>query len=239
MPAGQEEFLTEFMDRALKERIVGAVVLVVLAVLVVPVFLDGSAEDAAVVSESVTLPGQNEQPRKQQTIVLNRNRSQPVPGAAGDAGTADGESPDTRTPSRAMTSAAAAVPKKPAEAPPAPAAKEPAAKHAAPATSKPAEDAPDKTAGAAKTAAPSAGQEQSSTGMWAVQLGSFSSSDNAERLAADLRGEGYAAFLSQLQGSSGPLHRVRIGPQKDRDSAEKMAAKLAAAGHKGQVVPHP
>jgi DedD protein len=75
--------------------------------------------------------------------------------------------------------------------------------------------------------------------MWAVQLGSFSNQENAERLAADLRKQGYAAFPSQLQTDSGALHRVRIGPQKDRDSAESVAAKLSSAGHKGQVVPHP
>ncbi len=75
--------------------------------------------------------------------------------------------------------------------------------------------------------------------MWAVQLGSFGDQQNAERLAADLRKQGYAAFLSQLKTSSGPLHRVRVGPQKDRTSAEDMAARLQKAGHKGQVVPHP
>ena len=79
----------------------------------------------------------------------------------------------------------------------------------------------------------------SSTGMWAVQLGSFSNKENAEKLAADLRKQGYAAFLSQLQTANGQLHRVRIGPQKDRQSAEAMAARLAKADHEGQVVPHP
>jgi DedD protein len=79
----------------------------------------------------------------------------------------------------------------------------------------------------------------STTGMWAVQLGSFSNKENAEKLAADLRKQGYAAFLSQLDTPSGELHRVRIGPQKDRAAAETMAARLAKAGHPGQVVPHP
>jgi hypothetical protein len=80
----------------------------------------------------------------------------------------------------------------------------------------------------------------STTGMWAVQLGVFSNKDNAEKLAADLRKQGYAAFLSQLTTDSGELrHRVRIGPQKDRDGAEEMARRLSRAGHEGQVVPHP
>jgi len=79
----------------------------------------------------------------------------------------------------------------------------------------------------------------STTGMWAVQLGSFSNKENAEKLAANLRKQGYAAFLSQLTTENGQLHRVRIGPQKDRESAEEMARRLAKVGQKGQVVPHP
>jgi len=67
------------MERALKERIVGATVLVLVAVLVVPVFLDGPSQQETVITQSVTLPGQNDQPRKQQTIVLERDRSEPVP----------------------------------------------------------------------------------------------------------------------------------------------------------------
>ena len=58
---------------------VGAAVLVVVVVLVVPIFLDGPSDDQEVVSQSVTLPGQSEQDRTQQTIVLDRDREQPVP----------------------------------------------------------------------------------------------------------------------------------------------------------------
>ncbi|MDZ7770011.1 MAG: SPOR domain-containing protein [Woeseiaceae bacterium] len=74
------------------------------------------------------------------------------------------------------------------------------------------------TGGNAEPAGPG---DVSATGMWAVQLGSFSNPENAERLAAELRTKGYAAFLSQLKSSSGPLHRVRIGPQKDLATARK------------------
>ena len=81
--------------------------------------------------------------------------------------------------------------------------------------------------------------ETSSTGMWAVQLGSFGDQDNANKLAADLRKQNFSAFLSKVSTGSGELHRVRIGPLKDRESAEATAARLAESGHKGQVVPHP
>ena len=193
-------------DRALKERIIGAVVLVVFAVLVVPIFLDGPSEEREIVSETVTLPGQNSQERKQQTIVLERDRDQPVP----------------------LTQVAAPEPEPVQQA----AAQKP------PETTETRTPAPEMTA-AADPATTAPQPAQSSTGMWAVQLGSFSNKENAERLAADLRKQGYAAFLSQLQTKEGALQRVRIGPQKDRESAEAVAAQLAKSGHKGQVVPHP
>ncbi len=195
-------------DRALKERIIGAVVLVLLVVLVVPVFLDGPSEETAVVSESVTLPGQNDQKRTQQTIVLDRNRSQPVPA------TRSGETFQRTSGHEVVIE----------ESSPSP----PDSKLTIAETSVP-EPAP-----AQQSAIP-----QSSTGMWAVQLGSFSNKENAEQLAADLRDQGFAAFLSEVYNSGTALQRVRIGPQKDRSSAESIASQLARAGHEGRVVPHP
>lgn len=192
------------MDRALKERIIGATVLVIFAVLIVPVFLDGPSTDTGMTRELVALPGQSNQSTRQQTIVLTRDRTEPVPQA-----------------SRPKVQAETAT--KVMKESPAPAASKTVA------TEKPAESKPAATQPVTASA----------TGMWAVQMGSFSSKANAERLAADLRKDGFAAFLSQLKTSSGELHRVRIGPQKDRSSAESIAAQLDKAGHKGQVVPHP
>jgi len=194
------------MDRALQERVIGAIVLVVVAVLIVPVFLDGPSNDSEVISEVVTLPGQNDQQRTTQTVTLNLDRTEPVP-----------------------DSAPVSLP----ENKPEPAKIEPPAKTEPPAANKEVVAAPVIVAEEAPPAT------ESATGMWAVQLGSFSSQENAERLAADLRKQGYLAFLSKLQTSSGDLHRVRIGPQKDRDSAESVAAQLGRSGHTGQVVPHP
>ena len=79
----------------------------------------------------------------------------------------------------------------------------------------------------------------STTGMWAVQIGAFSDQEKAERLAAELRKQGFAAFQSPVSTGGGQMVRVRIGPQKDRESAEAMAERLAKAGRKGRVVPHP
>ena len=228
------------MDRALKERLIGAVALFAIAVLVVPVFLDGPSTDAEIVSEAVTLPGQNEQTRKRQTIVLERERDQPVPAptarSAQETTAAEKLAADEAA-REALARASGAQNGTAAEAPaaqnvkPAPKQPDPApASTVAKADAKPADPSPAPADGAAA---------QSATGMWAVQLGSFSEQPNAERLAAELRSNGYAAFLSQLKTSSGSLHRVRVGPQKDRESAEAVASRLSGDGHKGQVVPHP
>ena len=191
------------MERTLKERIIGAIVLVVFVVLVVPVFLDGPPEGGATVSERILLPGQEGQDTK--TVVLNRERDEPIPAANREE--------------NATTSSDAAVP--------------------APIAEKQAPESVDETP-LPRTDAQSAPEPvASTTGMWAVQLGSFSNKQNAEKLAADLRKQGYAAFLSQLKTGSGQLHRVRIGPQKNRENAEAMAARLLKVGHKGQVLPHP
>ena len=198
------------MDRALKERIIGAAVLVVFVVLVVPVFLDGPPDSGEIVSERVPLPGQTAN-GENRTVVLERDRDEPVPIAA-PAQAAERETPD-RLPAQAAAAAQPESNPQP-ESEPEPVPAESAAQQAAVPTDSP-------------------------TGMWAVQLGSFGNEQNAERLAADLRKQGFAAFLSQLSTASGQLHRVRIGPQKDRESAEAMAERLAKAGHKGQVVPHP
>ena len=210
------------MERALKERIIGAIVLVAVVVLVVPVFLDGPPGNGEILSERVPLPGQSEQ--ETHTVILDRDRAEPVPAQATPGPAAD--DPAAEEPA-AEPSADKPEPTRIARASES---KQPAV------LTSPPEDEQQPVAAKAKS---TAALTSSATGMWAVQLGSFSSQENAERLAADLRKQGFAAFLSQLPTPSGQLHRVRIGPQKDREAAEAMATRLAKAGHKGQVVPHP
>lgn len=212
------------MDRALKERIIGATVLVLFVVLVVPVFLDGPDNDNEIISQNVPLPGQSD--GENQTVVLHRDREHPEPvvnaGRPPEQTAAEQEKPEPAPPQPQQVEPERPEPQRSepvAEKDPAPA-ETPDPASAEPSTGTPAETA-------------------SSTGMWAVQLGSFGNQENANKLAADLRKQNFTAFLSKLSTANGELHRVRIGPQKDRASAEKVAEQLAKAGHKGQVVPHP
>ena len=216
------------MDRTLKERIIGAVVLVVFVVLVVPIFLDGPPDHSEIVTESVQLPGQSTQ--KMQTQVLERNRSTPVATSADASAEPKEEKPKPQILAMKTPEPRAAEPE-PKVAGAAPAKKNDAKPEPEP---EPEPEPDSEPATAAELAV-----ETSSTGMWAVQLGSFSNQANAEKLAADLRKRGYAAFLSKLATQKGQLHRVRIGPQENRDAAATVAKKLESDGHKGQVVPHP
>jgi DedD protein len=74
---------------------------------------------------------------------------------------------------------------------------------------------------------------------WAVQLGSFSNAENAERLARELRRDGYKAFVSPYQSSGQKRLRVRVGPEQDRARADQLAKRLRRDGHPGTVVEHP
>ena len=69
-----------------------------------------------------------------------------------------------------------------------------------------------------------------------VQLGVFSIQANAERLAQELKSQGFHALVSENGGGGRPLWRVRAGPVSERAAAEQLSAKLRAAGHAGSIV---
>ena len=90
---------------------------------------------------------------------------------------------------------------------------------------------------ASAAAANAANSAAGDSGTWMVQLGSFASRTNAERLARQVKAGGFKVSVSQ--GSSGRrLFRVRVGPAHDREAATQLAAKLRAAGHSGSIVPN-
>jgi|UniRef100_A0A7C3DCV7 cell division septation protein DedD len=60
-------------------------------------------------------------------------------------------------------------------------------------------------------------------GGWRVMVGSFSNRENAERLAATLRGQGYPVGLE----AAGNLTRVWVGPYNSQDRARAIASTLS------------
>jgi len=95
----------------------------------------------------------------------------------------------------------------------------------------------------AKPAAPqqqqryAAAEPAGTAGGWMVQLGVFSVQANAERLAQELKTQGFHALVSEMGGAGRPLWRVRAGPVAEHAAAEQLNARLRAAGHPGSVVP--
>jgi cell division protein FtsN len=190
-----------------KERLTGAIILVALIVLLVPELLTGPIRSAPrAVASSAEEP-----PLRSYTINL-----------ADDAHAHGATQPESAAP-------------QPLAPQPAPASQDSGAASATPAQEEPAPPAvvpPEATAPAPSTP-PSSGD---AGGGWMIQLGSFASRSNAEHLAHQLKGQGFAASVSQ--GSTGRhLYRVRVGPVHDRTAAGQLQGKLKAAGHSGSVVP--
>ena len=66
-----------------------------------------------------------------------------------------------------------------------------------------------------------------------LQIGAFSDADKAERLAAELKKQGFAAFTEH----AGKVVRVRVGPVAGRSAADKTAVQLKALGFSTVITP--
>jgi len=211
------------MDRQLLERLIGAGVLVVALVVVVPAILDGESgspfgDDAGHVPD---VPATTNEPRRTHTIRLDKSMEGP-PVALEIAEPVSGPEPREMKPSSGSASKAViAAPAQPVQ----PAAAKPLTVSKAIARAKP------PSTPAPRSAEPVAVPESG----WVVQLGSFSSRQNAQRLADEVGGRGFSVFLMPLDRSGQMLYRVRVGPRDTRPQAVELAGRLAKAGYSGQV----
>jgi DedD protein len=228
------------MDRRVKERLIGASILVALVVLVVPELLSGPKPNMA---PAPALPAAAPEPIRNVTVDLATSKapadsevepaSLQASGASAAASSAGstGGSTATAAPTSAANSPAAETPAAPSPAP----------SHAAASASAPGgapAKQPPKVAGARTASVESAAPSPTSVGhgSWSVQLGSFANRANADNLTRQVKGQGFSAFV--LTGGSGTSvrYRVRVGPVADRESAERIAAKLKSLGHVGSLV---
>ena len=106
------------------------------------------------------------------------------------------------------------------------------------ATTKPVAPAPAKPVEVAKpiVQAPSAAAGVG----FAVQLGAFSSTAEADKLRDRARAAGFSAFVQQVRTDKGTLSRVRVGPVMNRADADQLKAQVSAKlGISGIVQSHP
>lgn len=220
------------MDRRLKERLVGASILVALIVVVVPELLSGPKPRTAAPAPAIAAA-----PMRTVTVDLATRKTV---GAAesGVAGTESGQPPSP--PSGNPAGAAPGGPAQPAGGAPAgassPAASAaPAAPNARGPGAQPLESsAPAPTSEVKKASPPAGGAPRA--GSWAVQLGSFVDKANAEKLVRQLKSSGIAVYVVKTGSGGSQRYRVRMGPMSDRAAAERAAAKLNAQGHATTLV---
>ena len=189
------------MEERFKHRIVGAIVLVSLAVVVVPVVLDAP-------------PDVQEKPNTEPLPERPQGEFEPSPGAVrGEPETprldAEVERELGQSPPDESVTEAATVP----DSPPAPGSADPFP--------------PQRSSGASAVGGTAAGAETATrSDGWTVQLGSFHKQDNARALRDRLRSKGYDAYVEAGISAAGSVSRVFVGRTLDREQARRSAAKL-------------
>jgi DedD protein len=227
------------MDSRAKQRLTGAVILVALFVLLVPELLRGpkngappaeTADEEGMRSYTIDLdaPAGSAQPMSAPAsappVVLPPVAQNP---ASGTERAVPGETARVETPAPAPAPATPVVTPMAATREttnPAPAASLPRPTAAPVASTPPATTKPSAPAAVPK-------------GSFVVQLGSFGSKDNADRLVRDMTAKGFNAFVAPITSGGRELYRVRVGPTRDRASAEALAAQLRRMGQTGSIVP--
>lgn len=196
------------MDRAhFKQRIVGAIVLVALGVIFIPIILNQEAGDSPISGSNIP-----EKPETLQELAI-----QPPPASPA------GPEVDTDKP-RLVDEGTPPVEQIDTSPTDKPETQEPAIK---PTTAKPA------TKPATEVKQPPKPEEKltsekptTKTRAWVVQVASFSERSKALKLRDRLRKAKYSAFVESVSSSKGTRYRVRVGPVVQRKKADALKTKI-------------
>lgn len=208
------------MRRRARRRLVGAIALVVFAVIVLPIVFD---KEPKPISQDIVIQIPSQNSGKFNTKVV------PATPAPGNAAVAE--------------KAAAPVPSR--AAPPAPISAAAGAPKAAPATAAPvkteAAGAQTKAAVAAKSGAPATQRAQADAEAlraqvalqgesYVVPLGAFLNQANVKTLQAKVTVAGFKSYSEIQKVAKGEQIRVRAGPFPSREAAERAREQLQATG---------
>jgi DedD protein len=241
-----------------KERLVGAAVLMAAGIILIPEMLSGPDRHGTAATQAA--PGETS--IKTYTIDLSATpgtqaaakveddrapppedsvpaaRSSPVaPQANPESATVPSAAPADESPADEPSAAAPQrsderVEPRPSELPPVSQPPTQVARAASPAATPPAAAPPKEQPLASAPRAPtSAG--------WAVQVGSFSKQATAERLMGELRSQNRDAFVMPVRSGGATLYRVRIGPFKERAAADTALRAVKSSMPGATVVAHP
>ena len=215
------------MEPALKQRLVGAAVLIALAVIFLPMLIQGPAPESGIAEVPLDAPAAPQGEFETRDLPLVAPEAAPAEGALGmDA--APLPQPAATNPDAAdLASADLATAPAPAPASAATIASAPLRDTATPTTTRP---LPEDTAPATSAPLPAA----TAGGDYAVNFGSFSSVSSAESLVASLKKSQLPGYRESANVGGKAVQRVRIGPFATRAEAE--AARLRAAHVRDDVV---
>lgn len=219
------------MDTALKQRLVGASVLIALAVVVLPMLLGGRPDQSNPESQKIELPprpaeldfetrrypvrdekppaAREEESDPPRSLPSPRPAEAPVTDIAQEAPAEDGQAQESRPPVASVELESQKAPDiDPVEPPP---------------VSQPEVQAAPQTA---------------DNGRYVVQVASFGAADNANRLSESLRSFGYDVRVDSVKSDVGTLHRVRVGPYASEADANGAVSRLQSqvAGIKPRVM---
>lgn len=217
------------MEPALKTRLLGAAVLIALAIIFVPMFLSGNAhKDAGGQNVSLKIPEQPDAQLKTTTLSVGPDN------ASANAGSNDPDRVATvdvdagKPPSVPAGSSPAVAPSRPAPAG--------SAKPAAAAMPPPAVVAQtsSKSAPAPAPAISTLPQVSNNPGtaanaVYALNLGTYVERANADKLVAKLARDGFSAHGESSVFDGKAATRVVVGPYPDRAAAEAARLKLKSA----------
>jgi DedD protein len=201
------------MEQTLKQRLIGAVVLVSLAVIFIPIILEGPDDEWTPRSHSLPDKPQLDYRADMELVLPPPVQVDEPPGTTEVEETPlTGEQPVTKT-------------IKPVAAPAASATKPVKTETTTRPPAKP---------------APSAAALSKSLKGWFVQVGSFGQEMNAKGLQDRLVASGFKAQLQEIEIGNKRAYRVLVGPSATRADAEKQAASLKSGQQlKGMVVEYP
>lgn len=234
------------MDKHLKERLVGAGVLMAIAIILIPEMLSGPRSTDKSNQASTQTLGQtsgqtsndpssdnavSSEGTKLKTYTIDLSKSTAPATAPPEPPPVIAETPQSAQRSEEIVTTAAppveetpspavAVPSKPEPARPATPAAE-SRPPVAPVGEKRSNAQPPRT----EPSRSDAGSAAVANG-WSVQVGSFGVRATSDRIAGDLRNAGLSSFVVAFQANGQTMYRVRVGPARDRAAAEALLRKV-------------
>ena len=207
------------MDTALRNRLTGAVILVLLAVLLLPELLTGAGGTATRTPSTAGATPEGGAPLQTLQIDLS--------------GTARGPAGSAPPPPEVMDDQAEGLDVDPAAPPPVVRLPVPEAITTAPPAAAPPAAVP--PAATPPTAAP---VDPTATRFY-VQVGTFATRERAETAQKDLARRGFKVIINETTSGVRRLHRVRVGPVADRAAAVALEARLRSLAPDRAIVAVP